>query len=77
MGVEGLVLTPQLTIPVRDRDIQAMLLIDKNVSSCVDGNVWSKTGDYLFSIPSYFVIQNVIHGFTIQIFQISFALFIC
>ena len=31
MSVEGLVLTPQLNIPVRDRDIQAMLLIDKNV----------------------------------------------
>ena len=39
MGVEGLDLTPQLTIPVRGRDIQAMLLIDKNVSTCVDANL--------------------------------------
>ena len=48
MGVEGLDLTPQLNIPVRGRDIQAILLIDRNVSTCVDVNVWSKTGDFHF-----------------------------
>ena len=49
MRVDEWYLTPQLNIPVRDRDIEAMLLIDKNVSICVDINVWSKTGDYHFS----------------------------
>ena len=58
MGVEGLDLPPQLTIPVRGRDIQAMLLIDKNVSTCVDANVWSKTGDYLFFNAVLFCYTN-------------------
>ena len=65
MGVEGLNLTPHLNIPVRGRDIHAILVIDKNVSKCVDVNVWSRTGDYLCQYSVFYTKKLIYSQLTI------------
>ena len=49
MGVEGLNLIPQLIISKTDESLfQGLILTDKNLTTCVEVSVSSKSGKFYF-----------------------------
>ena len=77
MDAEGLDLTPQLIISnSNDSSVRGMLLIDKNMTTCVEVNASSASGEFHFRLDLYFLRLHAF-GSSFRFEQGSFSVAHC